>query len=113
MTDHAALSRELALAIGYAPDCVQFRGDGRCVVYGAGSTSGEDGSCKWWKSFSYTDPTVWGPVLDWLMRKHGFRVYFNARKEANYYMADLDQIFGGPSLPEAVARAAISLKEQA
>lgn len=86
--DHAALSAQLARAIGYYPESVRTNAKkhtcadddgvvysyvGGCDVYNgrgpdgvfAGISEGDD-----WYEFDYRDPSVALPVLEWLMREH-------------------------------------------
>lgn len=123
MTDHADLSRRLALAIGYAPDCVRVRKE---TVSDDGSTVVEvdtvfvwhyvyrlpryaDNVRHWWNRFDYTDPSVCLPVLEWLFKKHDARMRYNAEKYNIWHRLGDGYDVLAPTLPEAVALAAIAV----
>lgn len=104
MTD-AELSRDLALALGYAPESVRVNGEA-CFVYGCWLDMGPR-----WRILHYNAPGVVLPLIDWLMRKHGAlpmhapstgRFGFACQKIAIPVWAD--------TLAEAVARAVIAMK---
>ena len=114
MTDHAELSKELALALGYAPESVrvnkQIYRKGVCedaenvVVYRAYSAADPR---PMWFPFDYRNPTVVVPLIKWLTKEHNcdigagmdFLIWFNSDRET--LCAD--------TLEEAVARAVIAV----
>jgi hypothetical protein len=95
--DHAALSAQLARALGW-PDVTDF--DEPLGVHVSDGTN----NCGW---FDYRDSSVALPVLEWLMREHGFEPWFFA---ITWYMSrhDHNSLYGR-TLPEAIARAAIAV----
>lgn len=107
--DHAALSRDLALALGYAPEHVAYGVDGGAYVWGdwpdwRGWFSG--------RPFDYRDPTVWGPVLEWLI-KQDFATDRTYVGKFTVGSGRIQRWFTADTLPEADARAAIAVKEKA
>lgn len=60
-TEHADVSRRLALAIGYRPNDVELVYGCRCAVrHGAGPT----GSGTHWYTFDYRDPRIIWPIAE-------------------------------------------------
>lgn len=105
MTD-AELSKELALALGYAPEsvCIDTDKQGKyepvCRVYRI------LGPC--WRWFDYRHPDVTLPLIEWLMREHGVTAWHGFGKG---YVVDVDDEWvEGDTLAEAVARAVIAVK---
>lgn len=125
-TNHAELSRDLALAIGYYPESARTRKANpyasnpmmwapHCEVYGDWWTKHKER--PEWRVFDYRDPTVWGPVLEWLMCREVRPEFYTtaphfgmlrAGEFGRYPPIDIE----ADTLPEAVARAAIAIKEQ-
>lgn len=108
--NHAELSRDLALAIGYHPESVWQDSEKRQVlVYGQWSNS----FLAHWCSFDYRSPDVYGPLLKWLMREHGG---CSSKSEREYMRVGYQHPNGGfdvkvcDTLEEAIARACIALK---
>lgn len=110
MTD-AELSKELALALGYAPEsvCIDTDKQGKyepvCRVYRISYDMG-----PYWRWFDYRHPDVTLPLIEWLGSEH--RIFF-------WWCGPTDQF--GPrwsssrcdisdTLAEAVAKACIALK---
>lgn len=111
MTNHAELSRDLALAIGYRPDDVllnEARMDPDvCFVW---FESDEEGHDPCWRKFDYRDADVWGPVLEWLIQSRALNVWSNDRGR-RWGWSEMNGLDGlADTLPEAVARAAIAVK---
>lgn len=105
MTDHADLSKSLALALGYAPESVRVT-ESIVDVY---RMSRNDLPFPFWYEFSYTDPTIYGPLLEWLMREHEVTLQ---RCLDNKRFGVFKQGFGwywSDTLAEAVARACIAV----
>ena len=96
--DHAALSAQLARAIGYEQISVQTCGD-YALVHGLWDDSGRD--WQHWRTFDYRDPSVALPVLEWLMREQGVSVCF----DDEYGQYEIER-YGTPryfdTLPEAI-----------
>ena len=69
MTNHAELSKALALALGYAPESVKLIGfaSNYCSVY----RKHKDCKHPGWYAFDYRDPSVAMPLLVWLMVEYG------------------------------------------
>jgi hypothetical protein len=106
MTDinHAELSKQLALALGYFPESVRVAPSTYCAVYR--NCYGQER----WEELDYRDPTVCLPLIEWLGSEH--RIFF-------WWCGPTDQF--GPrwsssrcdisdTLAEAVARAVIAVK---
>ncbi len=107
MTDHAEISRQLALAIGYAPESVRVVSPwppGYCEVYRITNDMG-----PYWREFDYRSPGVAMPVLDWLMREHEAQPGHNAHGFHIWLQADSVAVATGDTLPLAIARAAIAV----
>ena len=119
--DHAALSAQLARAIGYEQISVQTCGD-YALVHGLWDDSGRD--WQHWRTFDYRDPSVALPVLEWLMREHQVSLQYAAHLNPFYKKWAVlrpgeinergkwvcDQVDAwGDTLPEAIARAAIAV----
>lgn len=116
MTD-AQLSKELAFALGYAPESVRkiniLLGHG-IEVYGAR----EPYFSPYWKRFDYRDPTIVVPLIKWLGEQHGIKVMpfrdddsgallWEARSPLRYGSREVSV---AATLEEAVARAVIAVK---
>lgn len=96
--NHAELSRDLALAIGW-----------RTVVAGLAACPDsaavrfpDDTIQQEWRKFDYRAPTVWGPVLEWLMREHRFPAYWSRIAE-KFVIPGADNRIECDTLPEAAA----------
>lgn len=116
MTDHAELSKSLALALGYAPESVRVfehypKAALVCQVY---RQITHDPRSAYWQEFSYRDPTVCLPLIEWLMREYGG--FFTRDVIGPHQVWYLPRCFPGmpdrsyPTLAEAVARACIAVK---
>ena len=73
MTNHADLSRQLALALGYYPESVRVdKKHDFCEVYGAGAGNPRCMRLEWtgWDIFDYREPDVCLPLIKWLMVEH-------------------------------------------
>ena len=112
--DHAALSAQLARAIGYYPESVRVI-LGTCIVYRLGvswhGTTPLNASSSRWQELHYRDPTVWGPVLEWLIKEHWALPAWNRPDRKYMLMLDGKNCYG-TTLPEAIARAAIAVAEK-
>ena len=104
--NHAELSRELALALGYFPESVRMQG-GVCMVYGCWNDLGPR-----WRLFSYDGASVAMPLLKWLITKQEagvsgaasgepFCIWFRVGKALRWVAYD--------TLEEAIARAVIAI----
>ena len=105
--DHAALSAQLARAIGYEQISVQTCGD-YALVHGLWDDSGRD--WQHWRTFDYRDPSVALPVLEWLMRKGIFVTrdpMFPDWVMVRGCPDETDRSY--PSIYDAIARAAIAV----
>lgn len=111
MTD-AELSKELALALGYAPEsvCIDTAKQGKyepvCRVYRISYDMG-----PYWRWFDYRHPDVTLPLIEWLMREHGVTAWHGFGK--GYVVDALDLCYTKAhvdTLAEAVARAVIAVK---
>ncbi len=107
MTDHAEISRQLALAIGYAPESVRVVSPwppGYCEVYRITNDMG-----PYWREFDYRSPDVALPLLVWLLDKHDPMLVRNRAIPA--FTIDLpNKTIHADTLEEAIARAAIAVK---
>jgi hypothetical protein len=106
--NHAELSRDLALALGYEPARVRLGRDACYVITRKfDATLGIEVLGSW--PLDYRDPTVWGPVLIWLMREH--RVWPQIPTQTwDMLNVTMTRTLGiGDTLPEAIARAAIAV----
>lgn len=70
--EHAALSADLARALGYVPDSPGVRGSVYCKdSYGGGKHvrvwTARGKSKPRWRTFDYRDPTVIVPLIEWLL----------------------------------------------
>ena len=113
MTNHAKLSRELALTLGYYPENVRIVYSGtdyeRCEVYRLPPSKHIDWPV--WLKFDYRDPTVCLPLIEWLMRKHDAQPGYNARGFHIWFQSHSVAAASADTLPEAVARAVIAVKK--
>lgn len=112
----ADLSAELALALGYFPESVQFDLEtthtkregirtmpGERIAYVFGQW--ENALVGYWRRFDYRHPSVYGPLVAWLGEKHDREPWYSSsRRKWMTATAQYD------TLPEAVARACIALK---
>ena len=111
--DHAALSAQLARALGYYPESVRIL-ENLCIVYRIGVSwrafTPINVSRERWAEFDYRDPSVALPVLEWLMREHGVSVCF----DDGYGQYEIER-YGTPryfdTLSEAIAWAAIAVAD--
>lgn len=109
-TEHAELSRRLALAIGYYPESVRIARNG-CEVFREYFPGGEPD----WRTFSYGDPSVALPVLAWLSRRYGVSRIRRTGFSPDYFIEGYERhpsplgYFSAyaDTLPECIARAAI------
>lgn len=112
--NHAELSRRLALAIGYAPECVRIDEDSNmkyepcCKVYRISNDMG-----PYWRRLDYRDPSVALPVLKWLMREYD--VYFMPSDYLNQVRIRrsrmiADYLDAADTLPAAIALAACAVR---
>lgn len=110
MTDinHAELSKQLALALGYFPESVRVAPSTYCAVYR--NCYGQER----WEELDYRDPTVCLPLIEWLMREYGG--FFTRDVIGPHQVWYLPRCFPGmpdrsyPTIAEAVARAVIAVK---
>ncbi len=125
-SEHADLSRRLALALGYAPESVLVLGENNTVVlvYRLGIVAHRG---QWlntkretWLPFDYRSGDVALPVLEWLRKGWNGTVGTDARTGNPYvFLWKLHDDGYEPlsryrheadTLPEAIARAAIAVK---
>ena len=101
MTD-AEISAALARAIGYADDDISIWSPGFCVVWNGCNTPN-------WRPFNYTDWTIAGPVLDWLLFEHSVNPVMG-KTDYLIYAVDMVVVLGeADTLPLAIAHAAIAV----
>jgi len=103
--EHAALSAQLARALGYYPESVWVN-DYFCYVFRNAWFDKET-----WCRFDYRDPSVALPVLEWLMREHGVYVYIGTNK-TTWWVVVARRYIAQDTLPEAIARAAIAVADE-
>jgi len=105
--NHAELSRDLALAIGYYPESVRIDTDKQgkyepaCRVYRISYDMG-----PYWRWFDYRHPDVAMPLLVWLMREHGC---FADGPRFTIESADHPWVISADTPEEAIARAVIAV----
>lgn len=119
MTDaeHAELSRQVALAIGYAPESVRvvtrWVSDKHdiCEIYRTHRYAAPNGPDSW-HPFDYRDPTVALPLLKWLCESYDGDVMYVRRKwHASSIAVDPIQVIEvADTLEEAIARAVLAVK---
>ena len=102
MVNHAELSRDLALALGYAPEDAHLDPDGDCWVWRE-PAFGPHG----WKLFDYRDPSVAMPLLKWLHKEHDSTSWWGLT--GNYVVDVNDEWIDADTLEEAIARAVIAV----
>lgn len=112
----ADLSRELALALGYAPESVRIADvltmddsifrvvTGVEVVYRNALGNGH------WRHFDYRDPTVALPLLEMLMRDYGCDFGAGVNDFIVWFNDGVNKVQHTDTLPEAIARAVIAAK---
>ena len=114
----ADLSADLARALGYEPDAPGRKG----TVYIKQSHGGGFHVRVWtargkskprWRTFSYDDPTVYGPLVAWLLER-GAQIRY-MRNTKTFALAAppngcVMRFFEAATLPEAVARAVIAVR---
>lgn len=110
MTNHAELSKELALALGYHPQSVKIE-HGLCLVYGYWNGMGPR-----WRIFSYDGASVCLPLIDWLMREHDgwtFPMMWSTGTRLRITVGwNKRTSIDADTLAKAVARAVIAVKGQ-
>ncbi len=116
-TEHAELSRRLALALGYAPESVSLKCfGGRCGVYRVDRQYQDKGihnGPERWHMFDYRQPDVALPVLEWLMRKYDGMLTLNpelGEYRIRTFKPNDSRCAYANTLPEAIARAACAVK---
>lgn len=98
--EHADLSRRLALALGW------------CTVAGKLEEVEVHGpKMHGFRRFDYRDPTVWGPVLEWLQNRHDVQT-IRYGDVSQVWISGRGAIGVGNTLPEAVALAVIAVREE-
>lgn len=110
--EHAALSAQVARAIGYEQIkqiSVQACDD-LALVYGRWDDCRPDWPS--WREFDYRDPSVALPLLEWLMREHGASVFTYAciRIKTDRTLCGIE-FHDGVTLTEAIARAVIAVAD--
>jgi len=113
MTDHADLSKSLALALGwedvYPVSLATWKHPYVMVSEGVVPR----GQMMQWRMFDYRDPTVCLPLIEWLMREYGG--FFTRDVIGPHQVWYLPRCFPGmpdrsyPTLAEAVAKACIAV----
>ena len=104
--EHAALSRDLALAIGYAPESVRIVHEhwmNKPVCQVLRSDGVHHG--PHWVIFRHTNPTVCLPLIEWLAIRH--RIFLWCSVDGIWSSSNGLWV---PTLAEAVARACIAVK---
>ena len=113
--EHAALSAQLARAIGWRLiDIAGFHGqEPPSVMFGPGLFVWFGNKPdQYWRKFDYRDPSVAMGVLEWLIREHGAAVPRTADNTRISVVCRLPGEWGvGDTLPEAIARAAIAVAD--
>lgn len=111
----AELSAELARALGYFPECVRIVTAGKfdswpthCEVYRE-YVEGHPRTLCGWMSFHYTDPTVYGPLVAWLVRNGGVMLCGLDNDGVGLVYKGWKTL-EADTLPEAVARACIAVR---
>lgn len=111
----AELSRELALAIGYAPESVRIIPSDIAPEHEFCTVFTDRYACTSnWYDFDYREPDIAMPLLEWLMRTHRACAMVSRAEDAFCIMYDFYGICGrtiySKTLPEAIARAVIAVK---
>jgi hypothetical protein len=102
MTD-AELLKQVALAIGYAPESVRVTRAGDCfVLY-------KNYELEGWRPFSYRSPDVAMPLLKWLMAEQ-YDVCPHMGPDGKYWMW-LSNDVSADTLEAAIARAVIEVSK--
>lgn len=119
MTNHAELSRQLALALGYFPESVRvvtrWVSDKHdiCEVYRTHRYAAPNGPDSW-HPFDYRDPSVCLPLLAWLMREHdgwAFPMMWNTGTRLRITVGwNKRTSIDADTLEEATARAVIAVE---
>ena len=112
--NHAELSRELALALGYAPESVRVVRPwppepvrNYCEVYRITNDMG-----PYWRKFDYRDPTIVLPLIKWLGSEYRmFFWYCSPTSLAGPRWSCSGRGIVAPALEEAVARAVIAVRK--
>lgn len=105
MTDHAQLSRDLALALGYYPESVRIAPSTYCAVYR--NCYGQER----WEELDYRDPTVCLPLIERLMREHGaLPIHASSTGRFGFACRQIAVPVWAGTLAEAVAKAVIAVK---
>ena len=106
--NHAELSRDLALALGYPPKSVRVKEAPpvRCQVWPTKNWTIGDGPFHRWWDFDYRDPTVVVPLIELLMVKHDIDMWLAIDGKFHMYGSGVT----ADTLAEAVARAVIALR---
>lgn len=114
--EHAALSAQLARAIGYAECDVRLHGLclDSCYVRNTRDDVPRHLIAPWdvhQAKFDYRDPSVAMGVLEWLMREHGAVVRHLPKNHYAVTMSMYMRELVADTLPEAIARAAIAVAD--
>jgi hypothetical protein len=111
--NHAELSRDLALAIGYYPESVKvihqsyaFVAYSRCDVYRNHMQRSDGSLMPVWVTFDYRSPDVCLPLLKWLMEEHDINPLWSRSAKVFVLRRWSDQ---ADTLEEAIARACIAV----
>ena len=104
--EHAALSAQLARALGWKETYIDPKNTCK-VGEPLFPERGFDHILNW-HAFDYRDPSVWGPVLEWLIKEHWALPAWNRPDRKYMLMLDGKNCYG-TTLPEAIARAAIAV----
>lgn len=102
MTDHADLSRRLALAIGYAPEDVRVR-KSLLLGYVCDVWTRQGAIRNWWRRFDYRDPVVIWPIAEHFD-------CFPWKNGGTHWCAGGMRYYYGDTAAEAVARAVIGAR---
>ena len=106
--NHAELSRDLALSLGYCPESVETEQE-QCRVFRLLPSKAVDWPV--WLNFDYRAPTVCLPLIEWLMLR-GVNVWNPDGIPTVWTWSEPDGDYGkAETLSEAVARAVIAVKQ--
>ncbi len=108
MSNHAELSKELALALGYHPESVSVPFNEWCEVYRNHMQRSDGSLMPVWVTFDYRDPSVCLPLIKWLMVEHGAVIDYG-NSSLMYWVQGAGKLTCADTLEEAVARAVIAV----
>lgn len=107
--NHAELSRQVALALGWPHVLYESRG-------GIAVSEDPDGDASTFYYFDYRSPDVALPLLEWLAQPYGLVELWPNEESWSIVVHDRSRICGrgkrihAATLPEAIARAVLAVK---